>query len=65
MVRYFIHFDKITRTGVKRHYYREFEKAYDAFEYMRKKAFDERIENVKGFAHHELDGVTYVAKLTL
>ena len=65
MKRFFVHYDRVTRIGVKRHYYREFEKVSDAFEYMQKKSSDERNERVRGFVHHELDGVTYVAKLAL
>lgn len=65
MKRIFVHYDRTTRAGVKRQYFREFEKASDAFEYMQKKSSDERNERVRGYVHHELDGVTYVAKLAL
>ena len=65
MKRFFVHYDRVTRIGVKRHYYREFKTAMQAFDYMEQKSKDERNEKVRGFVHHELDGVTYVAKLTL
>ena len=65
MARFIVHYDRVTRIGVKRQYYREFQTAMQAFDYMEQKSKDERNENVRGFVHHELDGVTYVAKLSL
>ena len=65
MMHFIVYYDRISSNGVKRTYSREFTKAYDAYEYMRKKTSDERNERVRGYSHHDVDGVTYVAKINL
>lgn len=65
MKRIFVNYERVSSNGIRRRYRKEFSKAYDAFEYMRKKTLDKRNERVKGYVHHEIDGVTYVTKLSL